>query len=177
LGWLVLLPLFFGIAYGGFIFTAQLLAAPFTELLSERIEVHLTGREPPPVTWQQNLRAMLIAWGSACRFLGKQLFMMLVTAPLLLVPGVGQLTWFLVSAYFNGLTFLDTAMARNRLSHAQKLAGLKTQRIEICGFGMALLALAVVPVAGWLVLPLGVAGAVVLYCRIAWQPAADDKAA
>lgn len=167
--WLVAVPVFFFCGYFTFFFCGAVLAAPFNDALSEKLEIALTGRPAPAWAWRGAWLSFRLSMGSTLRLLARQLFWMAATLPLLLVPLVGQAAWFLLSAYFTGLAYLDFAMARNFLGHRAKLAAARENRAAVTGLGAALLLLFAVPFLGVLLLPLGAAGATILYCSLDWR--------
>ena len=167
--WLTALPLFLFVGWFTFFLCGAVLAAPFNDVLSEKLEVALTGRPAPAGGWRATWRSLRLSVPSALRLLMRQLFWMALALPLLLVPLVGQAAWFLLNAYFTGLAYLDVAMARNFLGHRAKLAAARENRAVVTGLGAALLLLFAVPFLGLALLPLGVAGATILYCSLDWR--------
>ena len=169
LRWLIGIPLFLFISYFTFAFCGELLASPFNDFLSEKIENHLTGRRDFSSTLRMTGRSVWLSIGSSLRILLRQLFWTGITLPLLFVPFVGQCTWLALNGYFTGIAYLDTAMARNFLEYRHKIAGIRQYRWEICGLGIALTLLFAIPFLGILMFPAGVSGACILYCGIDWR--------
>lgn len=173
--WLICVPILLFTCFFTFSFVGMLIASPFNDMLSETIEQRLTGQTPAASTWKQMLRSLLISLYSTLRIVCKQGVCALLCLPLLLIPVVGAALMFLVMAYFAGLGFLDVGMARNNLHYPHKMAAAKQRRWEVIGCGAAMQLLLLIPLAGLLVLPLGVAGGTLLYCRIDWRTLLREK--
>lgn len=168
--WLVCIPLLLAVCFFTFSFVGMIIASPFNDLLSESMEGKITGgREAETFSIKLTLRSMLISLYSSLRIVCKQGLCALVCLPLLFIPVVGAVLMFLVMAYFTGLGFLDIGMARNYLRYPHKMVAAKEWRWQLIGLGAAIELLLLIPLTGLLVLPLGVAGGTVLYCRIDWQ--------
>lgn len=168
--WLVVIPLYFFIAYFTFSLGCELLASPFNDILSEKIEKHLTGRAPTAGDWRLTAKALRLSLGSTFRILLRQLFWMTVTFPLVFVPFFGAAVWFLVNSFFTGVAYFDIAMARNFLTWPCKKAAIRENRLLLTGLGAALTLGLMLPMLGAaLTVPLGVAGATRFYCGLDWR--------
>jgi len=144
---------------------ANLVAAPFNEVLAERVEHHLSGRkarqEASPL-----LSGLAAAVMNELRKLG---YFSLRAAPLLvlyLIPGVNAaapLVWLLFSAWMMAVEYVDYPMGNHGLDfHAQRRA-LSANRLTAMGFGGAVLTLTAVPVVNFIIMPAAVAGAAVMW--------------
>ncbi|GHS91499.1 hypothetical protein FACS1894139_13130 [Planctomycetales bacterium] len=163
------------LAVGGyFTFAAvgQIVAAPFIDGLSEKCEAHLTGRAP--VADVAFARSVWISVISATRMLARQIFWLVLTLPLLLVPVVGHAAWFLLNGYFTGLGLLDAPLSRHNWTYADKIAAVRARKTVLTGFGSLALILFAVPLTAFLLLPLGVAGATILYVEIAGEGNSEE---
>ncbi len=166
LKWLTLVPCIAIVSYFSFTAVGMLVAAPFNEMLSERIEAHLRGR-PAPVPLR--LDAVVLCVADTLALLGRQLLYTLLVLPLVLVPVVGAVPLFLVTAWFTALGFADTAMARHYLRPRHKRPAIAEARAELLGAGVALQLLFLIPFAGLLLLPIGVAAGTQWYCARDWK--------
>lgn len=167
--WLILMPLLLAVCYFSFTFVGMLIASPFNDLLSETLEKELTGREPAATDWKGMLRSMTVSLISTLRIVCKQGLCALCCLPLLLIPVLGAALMFVVMAYFAGLGFLDIGMARNGLPYRHKMSGAQNERWRLIGLGAGMQLLLLIPLAGLLVLPLGVSAGTLLYCRLDWR--------
>lgn len=173
LSWLVQWLLFFAgfwlLSYFTFTFFVELLASPFNDILSEKLEVSLTQKTFGAVNLRLNGKAIYWSLCSTFYFLSRQFFWLIATLPLLFIPLIGTMAWFLLNAYFVGVTFFDVAMARNFLTYRHKMAAIRENRAVVIGFGSALSLLFLMPFIGWLIIPFGVAGGTILYCQLDWH--------
>lgn len=169
---LLLLPLAFVIAYFTFTSVGMILASPFNDMLSERVERALcTEREQIDVPIVLTLKATIFSIVDSLLIVLRQLGFTLLVAPLLLIPVIGFAPLFLVSAYFAGLGFVDTGMARNMLRNRHKRLLLRERRWQILGFGVAMQLLFLVPLMGMLLLPVGVTAGTMIYAGFDWAEA------
>ncbi len=170
LKWVIAIPLAATICYFSFTFVGMLVATPFNDILSEKLEMAITrGDFEGKIPLKMTVNAFFISMYSTARFFFKQMVYSLICLPLLLIPGVGAVLLFLVTSYYAGIGFLDIGMARNYLRYRHKMAAVRNHRWEVLGLGAAMELMFLVPFAGLFVLPLGVAGGTLLYCDIDWQ--------
>ncbi len=174
LKWTISIPLAFALCYFTFTVVGMVVAAPFNDILSEKLENYLCldshgdgdAQERP---LRLDMKAAVISIISSLKFAFRQIFYSIIVLPLLLIPFVGATVLFLVTAYYSGIGFLDVGMARNYLPHQCKLPAIYQNRWQIIGFGAGMDLLFMIPFAGLLMLPLGVAGGTILYCDIDWE--------
>jgi CysZ protein len=170
LKWVVFLALLFVFFFFGFTAVGMVLASPFNDVLSEKVEKTLCGATGEGgLSWVTWIRATLFSVWESLKIALQQLFFSLLTLPFLLVPVVGAVPLFLVNAYFGGLGFLDVALARHFLGAKHRRAGLEGLGWEIFGLGAAMTFLLAIPVLNLFILPLGVVAATMLYSEIDWQ--------
>lgn len=172
LKWLVAVPVLLLLCYYTFTMVGLIVAAPFNDMLSERVERAICEPKekqslPLRVTTALMFQSMLDALG----ILGRQILWTLLVLPLVFVPVVGFLPLFLVGAHFAGLGYFDTSMARNNLRNRHKQPVLRVHRWEILGLGVAMQLLFLIPFVGLLMLPVGVTAGTILYTRIDWERA------
>lgn len=160
-----------------FALVGNLLACPFMEILSRRVEEAVASAPPES---SGGLRAVL---GEIIRVgllqIRKLLLYLAVLALLLLInllPGVGALAYavlaWAVTSYFLVLEFLDYPLDRRRLNLRQKLAYVWRLRFTGLGFGAALFVLGMIPVLNITLLPMGAVGATLLYLDRPLEPPA-----
>lgn len=170
--WAIALPVLFGFCYFSFTAVGMIVGSPFYDLLSERVEHGLCEeRERVPASMRQRLRNLALSALDSLVLLGRQLVGILLTLPFLLVPGIGFMPLFLVTAYNTGLGFADLAMVRNDLRYAHKRLLIRRRRGQLFGLGIAMELLFLVPFLGLFLLPLGVVAGTIVYCRFDWRRA------
>lgn len=169
LKWVVGIPLALLVSYFTFTTVGMLLASPFNDILSERLERVLCEEwTHPPQTWRFMLRSTCWSAFDSLRIVLRQAFLCILCLPLLLIPVVGFLPLFLVCAYYTGLGFLDVGMARNLLRDRHKRPAIREMRWTFFGLGLAMELCFLVPFLGMILMPVGVASGTLLYCRIDW---------
>jgi len=145
----------------GFNLLIGLVMAPFNGILAEKIEL-LLGRKDdfPPFTWGSVISSVQRELRKLAYFLPRflPLFILswvpvlnLVAAPLLI----------LLSVWMMALQYLDYPAENNGLNWQQTLAWLREKRLQSLGFGAVCLFLPL----GFLLIPIAVAGATVLWVR------------
>ncbi|MDD3608433.1 MAG: sulfate transporter CysZ [Halothiobacillaceae bacterium] len=158
----LLLVLFFG-----FTMLANLIAAPFNALLSQRLEEQLRGQrllnaDPPlPILIARTVWVEL-------RKLGYFLLRALPLLLLFLIPGVNLLApllWFLFGAWMMALQYMDHPMGNHGIGFDEQRRQLKSQRLRALGFGSAVNLMTLVPGLNLLSMPAAVCGATRLWVR------------
>ena len=168
--WLIVAPLLLGVTFFSFTAVGMVVASPFNDMLSERIERLLcVEQDRPAVPMRTNLQLMGMSTLDSLRIVVMQGVGMCLVFPLIFVPMIGWIPMFLVVSYFSGLGFFDTAMARNNLRHRHKVPMLKQTRWAYWGMGMCMELLFLVPFVGLILLPVGVTAGALLYCRCDWE--------
>jgi len=167
--WVVGLPLLFIICYFTFTSVGMIVASPLHDFLSERIELAICEpQDRPDWSLREQVRLSLRSMRDSLIIVVRQVVAMILTLPFLMVPYVGFLPLFLVTAYYTGLGFLDVAMARNNLRHAHKKPMIRRCRWQLLGMGLAMEWMFLVPFMGLFLLPMGVVAGTELYCRADW---------
>ena len=161
--------LFFGlmaaiIVFFAFTPVANIVAAPFNALMSEKIEAMLTG---VPVSSDTSFMQMAIdSIGSQFR---KLLYIMLWALGLFLIcliPGVNliaPLLWFVFGSWLLSLEYLDYPMGNHDLTFAEQKRRLAERRGLAMGFGGAVMVMTSIPIVNFFAMPVAVAGATLLW--------------
>lgn len=154
-----------------FIGVCSLVAAPFADLLSERVERLLLGNSPAAGGTGRWLAGVLRSLGHGCVRVCVLIALVVAATPLLLVPAVGQvaftLWWTWISIRFLAWDALEPSMARRGLPFRDKRALLRTHRARTSAYGACVFLLSLVPLAGLVALPLSALGGTVLYLELA----------
>ncbi len=150
-----------------FTLVGSVVAAPFLELLTRKVEqlAHVAGAPDWADTslWQDVLRALR----QSLKRLGLYLLIMLPLWLLNLLPLLGQVLYvaisFLVTCFFLTLSFLDYPLDRRGLSLAAKLKYVRSLGWDWLGFGAAVFGLGILPVLNLLLLPAAAVGGTLLF--------------
>jgi len=177
LKWIVAIPTLLVFCYFTFTMVGLVIAAPFNDMLSARVERAIChpreGEERLPLMMTGRLMALTM-WDSLV-IVARQLLWTIATLPFLVIPIVGFIPFFLVTAHFTGLGYFDTSMARNNLRNRHKTPVLRVHRMELLGLGAVMELLFMIPFVGLLLLPLGVTAGTILYCEIDWERALRES--
>lgn len=143
--------------------TSSVVAAPFNDVLSEVVEQREAGIAPPPFAMARVVRdagrtIRMEALKLAC-YLAVMVPMWILS---LLLPGVGQVAYFLFAGLFSAayfaLDYTDWPASRRGLGIRQRLAVLRSQPWLLLGFGACVWLLMWVPFVNLWLMPAAVAG-------------------
>jgi CysZ protein len=169
LAWILAALLTTVLVFFSFTVIGNLLASPFNELLSERIEnlVHET-RDTEPFSLSRFIResghAMLIELRKQLVFVAGMMLLLLIN----LVPGVGPLIYVVLAPIFT-LFFLIAAylgfvLTRKQVGFRQQARYILSRPLLMTGFGCATFCLLAIPLVQFFCIPLAVSGATLMWC-------------
>lgn len=160
--------IFFAIFYT-FSILANLIAAPFNAILAERVEARLKGL---PVAEFQGYRSIADLIGRTFKSELQKLFYMLKWLVLLLILTfipvvniIAPFAWILYGAWMLAIEYADYPMGNHNLFFKEELPVLRQYRSHSLGFGGALSLLTTIPFVNFIAMPVGVAGATVLWVK------------
>ncbi len=169
LAWVVAALLTTVVVFFSFTVVGNLLASPFNELLSERVEVLVRGEDfgrPFALSTfvAETGRAM---WTEA----KKQLFFisgMLVLLLVNLIPGLGPMAYAvlapLFTLFFLVIEYLGFVLMRKQLSFRRQQRYVLGNPLLMLGFGCAVFCLLAIPLLQFFCIPFAVCGATLLWC-------------
>ncbi|MEE8364925.1 MAG: sulfate transporter CysZ [Gammaproteobacteria bacterium] len=143
---------------------ANIVAAPFNALMSEKIETLLTGN-----TMDSYTPFLQLALSSVRSQLGKLLYILLWSVALLLFSLIPLLNfaapilWVIFGSWLLSLEYLDYPMGNHELEFPQQKRVLGARKGLALGFGGATLVLTSIPLLNFIVMPVAVAGATALW--------------
>ncbi len=150
------------VAYFAFSAAAIVVAAPFNDVLSARAESAGREGEKPGVegsaAGEGLFGGIVRSVGDACRLAAAMLAIQLLVLPLLLIPVAGAAVNVAVTAYLNGVDYLDIVLSRRGFTHAEKKRIIRANRARVLGFGLGLAVILFFPLTTLLVVPVGVVG-------------------
>jgi CysZ protein len=146
-----------------FVTLAGGIAGPFCELLSEAVEVELTGRDGSPFSLVRFLGDVALGIGHALRRLIVSVLGAMFLFALALVPVVGTIAAVVLGCWFAARAAAydsyDAVLARRALAYRDKLAFLRMHRGRTLGLGAAVAGLLLVPGINLVALGVGAVGA------------------
>lgn len=176
--WLALLPSFFEfltfilyplfiltsalIIYYSFSIVANIIAAPFNGILSEKVEKLIANREVEEGGWGELLALIPRSIGRELSklmyYLPRVIFLLILS----FIPGLNLLApflWFLFGAWMMAVQYCDYPMDNNNVSFKDMRLLLKRQRLTSIGFGTLVQLGMMVPVLNFIMMPVAVIGA------------------
>ncbi len=169
LAWLVAGALTTVVVFFGFTVVGNLLASPFNELLSERIESLVTGTtETGPFSLSGFLsdsgRAMLTELKKLLFFIIGMLLLLMMN----LLPGFGPLAYAvlapLFTLFFLVIEYLSFVLMRKQIRFKEQRRYVFGKPLMMAGFGCAVFCLLAIPLVQFFCIPLAVSGATLLWC-------------
>lgn len=132
-----------------FIPVATIIAGPFNDILSEKVERHYAGLEQEPMDWRATLRSTWIGLVSTVRLSLLTLGLIALTIPLHWVVGIGSLLAALASAAitirFIALEYTSYCMDRRSYDYRRRQDFLRRNRARTIGLGLAAFAIMLIP--------------------------------
>lgn len=160
--WLLFFVGFFLVFIYAFAACGAIAAAPFNGLLAEKTEQYLTGQKSVDRGLLENLQ-------DVPRIIGRQfaiIFFYLPRALLILllffvpvIHGFAVILWFLFSAWFLAMQYIDFPTDNHRIPVAEVRVWLDERRATTLGFGMSLMLVMSIPVLNFFAIPAAAAGA------------------
>lgn len=162
--WIFGIPIVFAISYFTFVLSCLIIASPFNDILSEKTEcifrkASVSGSSSG--SWGIFIRSIFFT----LRILARQLFWSLLMIPFLLIPYIGFLPLFIITAYFTGVALVDIPMCRNNWKRKEKESWIKQYRSRIIGIGALAELSFFIPGLALFIFPIGVVAATILYCQ------------
>ncbi|TDJ21874.1 MAG: sulfate transporter CysZ [Gammaproteobacteria bacterium] len=143
---------------------ANIVAAPFNALLSEKIEIKLTGK-----AISANSSFMQMARDSFLSQIRKLIYIISWSAVLLLISLIplvnfaAPFLWVIFGSWLLSLEYLDYPMGNHELNFTRQRQILAARKGLSLGFGSSVMVLTSIPLLNFIVMPVAVAGATVLW--------------
>lgn len=169
LAWILAALLTTVIVFFSFTVIGNLLASPFNELLSEKIEnLVRETRDNEPFSLSRFIsesgRAMLIELKKQLVFVAGMLLLLLIN----LVPGFGPLIYAVLAPiftlFFLVAAYLGFVLTRKQISFRQQGRYILSRPLLMAGFGCATFCLLAIPLVQFFCIPLAVSGATLMWC-------------
>ncbi len=145
-----------------FYLIVDLISIPFMDAMSMKIEHLMTKEKEEAGFWlgvKEGIKSSTVS-------ILRMLIIMIVCLPLLLIPVIGTLIYFLINAWYMGFGFIDFSMGRRGWSWNEKKTFLKGTSQSRLLFGSVCYLLTTIPFINFFAIPLSVAAGTVLFLRI-----------
>ena len=143
---------------------ANIIAAPFNALMSEKIETQLSGRA---VSSDVSFTKMAIdAIGSQLRKLGYIALWALGLFLVTLIPGINLIApvlWVVFGSWLLSLEYFDYPMGNHDIVFSEQKRRLAQRRGISLGFGGGVMIMTSIPIVNFFAMPVAVAGATLLW--------------
>jgi CysZ protein len=153
---------------------ANIVAAPFNALMSEKIEIHLTGKA---LSSNVSFGKMAVdAIGSQLRKLVYILLWALGLFLISLIPVINLIApvlWVIFGSWLLSLEYFDYPMGNHELVFDEEKRQLSERRGIALGFGGGVMVLTSIPIINFITMPVAVAGATLLWVE-QFQPNRAD---
>ncbi len=154
------------VAFFSFSTIGSLIAAPFNDLLSQRVEEIYRGINlEQPFDWKnfwQDVTSTIFQQLQRLIFLA---LIWVIILPGLLIPILGQVLMSVVTFTFLAFEYLDLPLSRRRIKFAEKRRILQSHKLPMLAFGSVCGLLMAVPILNILSIPLSVVGGALFYCE------------
>jgi CysZ protein len=175
-----LIWIFFGVlaaitVFFSFTPIANIIAAPFNALMSEKIEIELTGKAASSDI--SFARMAIDAIGSQLRKLVYIMFWALGLFLVSLIPVVNLVApvlWIVFGSWLLSLEYFDYPMGNHDLVFAEQKKRLGERRGIALGFGGAVMIMTSIPIINFFAMPVAVAGATLLWVE-QFQPSTPSE--
>lgn len=138
---------------------ANWIAAPFNGLLSERVEIILTGQEIESDFWdvlKDIPRTLAREFTKLAYYLPRALVFLVI---FFLLPVIGQVIWFLFTAWMMAIQYCDYPFDNHKISFKAMKKQLLTERKDSFLFGITVTFFSMIPIANLIVMPVAICGA------------------
>lgn len=157
----------FLIMFFTFSLVGNIISAPFNGLLSEAVELYLAGKKPEQAGgWKKVGREFLSSMGGEVKKFGYFIAWSIPLWILSFIPGVNVIApfaWMIFGAWMLSIEYMDFPMSNRGLIFPSNKNKLSEKRLLSLGFGGAAMAITMIPVGNFLVIPAAVAGATAMW--------------
>lgn len=152
-----------------FVPLATLIASPFNDILSEKVEKLYTGHTTEMAfSLRILLKTIAIGLHTSLRLMLVTLGLIACTLPLHLIPGIGSVLATVASSVitirFLSLQFTAYSMDRRLYTYAQRRDFLRRNRARTIGLGAMAFAIMLVPIANALFISISAVAGTLLFC-------------
>lgn len=162
---------FFTVVFYLFSIIANIISAPFNGPLAAALERHLTNsltmsneksfiQESKDAMWNE-----LIKLKHSLYLMMPLIFLSLIAMAFPLIAPAVSLLWLSYTGWVLTLEYADYPMANNNLSFLQIREKLASKRFLSLGFGSMVMLMTLIPIVNFLVIPVAVSGATLMYIR------------
>lgn len=146
---------------------ANLIASPFNGLLSEKLEVHLTGLDAPDEGFSAVVKDVPRVVGRELQKLKYYLPRALGLFILSFIPVIGQLlipvVWFGFNAWMQSIQYNDFPFDNHRVNFKTMRETLRKNRLDSLQFGALVMVFTLIPFLNLFIMPVAICGATAMW--------------
>ena len=154
------------VVYYSFSILANIIAAPFNGILSERVEQMLGGYEVADESLKELLAIIPQSIGREFAKLAYYIPRVILLLILSFIPGINLFApffWFIFGAWMMAIQYCDYPMDNNKVTFKQMLVLLKKKRLTSLGFGSVVQVAMMIPILNFIMMPVAVIGATIYW--------------
>ncbi len=154
------------VVYYSFSILANIIAAPFNGILSERVEQMLGGYEVADESLKELLAIIPQSIGREFAKLAYYIPRVILLLILSFIPGINLFApffWFVFGAWMMAIQYCDYPMDNNKVTFKQMLVLLKKKRLTSLGFGSVVQVAMMIPILNFIMMPVAVIGATIYW--------------
>lgn len=153
---------FFFFIFFTFVTFSSIISIPFMDMLSAGIERRLSPHDEDASFWFGIKKGI----ASSTVMMFKMLLIMIVSLPLLLIPMVGTVVYFLINAWYAGFGYLDFPMGRRGWTYKEKCEFMKHAKKSQLMFGSVIYGMTMIPILNLVIIPWATAAGTLLFLKI-----------
>ena len=165
--WPIFAIVFFFIIFYTFSIIANIIAAPFNAILSERIENKLKGLPIPEFQGYKSIPKLIAktfkSEAQKLLYMAKWFILLLIVTIIPAINIISPAAWIIFGSWLIAIEYLDYPMGNHELYFKEELLILRKNRLIALGFGWGIAILTSVPFFNFLAMPIGVSGATALW--------------
>jgi len=161
------------VLFGALVFyiLAGIICAPFNEVLSQKTEQIFEGaKREEPFSFRLLTKDIIISIKNEIKRTAVMLLLLLFLLIVFLIPIIGKIFYLvfgnIITMFFLAYDNLDYSLARRRLPFTVKCRFIFKNSASCLGFGAGALVSVVIPFLNFVIIPLTVVGATILFCEI-----------
>lgn len=150
-----------------FTMITNLIGAPFNSLLSEKIEIMLTGQKPNKDEGIRDAikdipRTLKREWHKIMYYIPRAILLLILTfIPIINI--VAGILWFIFSSWMMAIEYLDYPLDNHRTTFQEMKQHLRENSLSSLGFGFSVAIISMIPIINFVVMPAAVIGATQMY--------------
>ncbi|MFN8576500.1 MAG: EI24 domain-containing protein [Candidatus Sericytochromatia bacterium] len=141
---------------------SSLICIPFNDVISQETEKMILGEDSNHQE-QNIINEVKVGIKEAFKLLFVKAIVLFISLPVLLIPVIGQITFFFILALITSIDFLDIILSRKKYTLVEKLSFLNKNSTAFILFSIPIMLLFWIPIVQILIIPAGTIGGTKLF--------------